>query len=158
MGLDMYLMDAEGAEVGYWRKANAIHGWFVRELANGVDECQPIHVSRENLITLRQLCLEALRDRALNEVPSAKPNNEINLDGSHTIAKTLAELFATEATIAVMEKEFDDSTDPLRPTAGFFFGGNAKDEYYYQDIMETINIISQALSGGGDTFIYQASW
>ena len=158
MGLDMYLMDAEGSEVGYWRKANAIHGWFVRELAGGVDECQPIHVSRENLVTLRQLCLEALRDRNVNEVPEAPKNNEINLDGSHNMAKTIADLFATETTIAVMERDFDDTSDPLRPTAGFFFGGTAKDEYYYQDLMETINIISQALSGGGDAFIYQASW
>jgi hypothetical protein len=158
MGLDMYLMDAEGAEVGYWRKANAIHGWFVRELAGGVDECQPIHVSRENLITLRQLCLEALRDRNINEVPEAPTRSEISLDDNQDIGKILAERMASEATIAVMERDFDDASDPLRPTAGFFFGGNQKDEYYYQDLMETINIISQALSGGGDAFIYQASW
>jgi hypothetical protein len=158
MGLDMYLMDAEGAEVGYWRKANAIHGWFVRELANGVDECQPIHVSRENLVVLRQLCLEALRDRNINEVPNAQPKTSFSLDEGQDVGQVIAERMASEATIAVMEKAFDDTTDPLRPTAGFFFGGNAKDEYYYQDIMETINITSQALSGGGDTFIYQASW
>jgi len=158
MGLDMYLMDAEGSEVGYWRKANAIHGWFVRELAGGIDECQPIHVSRENLITLRQLCLEALRDRALNEVPSTQTKNGFSLEEGQDVGQVIAERMATEMSIAVMEKEFDDTTDPLRPTAGFFFGGNAKDEYYYQDIMETINIINQALRGGGDTFIYQASW
>jgi len=158
MGLDMYLMDAEGAEVGYWRKANAIHGWFVRELAGGVDECQPIHVSRENLVVLRQLCLEALRDRNINEVPNAQPKTGFSLDEGQDVGQVIAERMASEATIAVMEKDFDDTTDPLRPTAGFFFGGTAKDEYYYQDIMETINIISQALSGGGDAFIYQASW
>ena len=39
--------------VAYWRKANAIHGWFVRELAGGVDECQPIHVPIEKLRELR---------------------------------------------------------------------------------------------------------
>ena len=26
--------------VAYWRKANAIHAWFVNELADGKDECQ----------------------------------------------------------------------------------------------------------------------
>ena len=44
----------------YWRKANAIHGWFVNELGGGVDECQEIHVPREKLVELRNLCFEAL--------------------------------------------------------------------------------------------------
>lgn len=26
--------------VGYWRKANAIHGWFVKHVQGGKDECQ----------------------------------------------------------------------------------------------------------------------
>jgi hypothetical protein len=47
--------------VGYWRKANAIHGWFVNTLANGVDECQPIYVSRENLEQLRLACNNVLK-------------------------------------------------------------------------------------------------
>ncbi len=33
----------------YWRKANQIHGWFVNKLADGVDECQCIRVTRDNL-------------------------------------------------------------------------------------------------------------
>ena len=46
--------------VGYWRKANAIHGWFVRECGGGIDECQPIHVPREKLIELRDACKSVL--------------------------------------------------------------------------------------------------
>ena len=42
--------------VAYWRKANAIHGWFVNECAGGVDECQPIYVPREKLVELRDAC------------------------------------------------------------------------------------------------------
>ena len=41
--------------VAYWRKANAIHGWFVNTLAGGVDECQPIYISLDRLIELREL-------------------------------------------------------------------------------------------------------
>lgn len=41
--------------VAYWRKANAIHKWFC-DLDGGKDECQPIYVTRDNLITLRDLC------------------------------------------------------------------------------------------------------
>lgn len=41
----------------YWRKANAIHAWFVDNCQGGVDECQesdPIDV--EQLMYLRHLC------------------------------------------------------------------------------------------------------
>lgn len=51
--------------VGYWRKANAVHGWFVNEIANGVDECQPIWVSRERLAELKDLCEQVLADNSL---------------------------------------------------------------------------------------------
>jgi hypothetical protein len=36
-------------EVAYWRKANAIHDWFVKNCQDGVDECQESYVSREQL-------------------------------------------------------------------------------------------------------------
>ena len=46
--------------VGYWRKANAIHGWFVNTLAGGVDECQEIYVSRVALVDLLAACKAVL--------------------------------------------------------------------------------------------------
>jgi len=52
-------------QVGYWRKANAIHGWFVDELAKGVDECQEIYVPREKLSELRDLCKSVLKKPAM---------------------------------------------------------------------------------------------
>lgn len=36
-------------ELGYWRKANAIHAWFVRNVQNGVDECQESWLERSDL-------------------------------------------------------------------------------------------------------------
>ena len=51
--------------VGYWRKANAIHGWFVNELAGGVDECQEIYVPREKLAELRELCASVIKQPAM---------------------------------------------------------------------------------------------
>lgn len=56
--------------VGYWRKANAIHGWFVNELAQGVDECQEIPVDRGHLEILRDSCkavLSAPKDEMSDE-------------------------------------------------------------------------------------------
>lgn len=42
--------------VAYWRKANAIHDWFVREVQGGEDDCKSYHVSREKLMELEELC------------------------------------------------------------------------------------------------------
>lgn len=48
----------------YWRKANAIHGWFVENVQGGVDNCASYYVSRGLLIELRDLCKEVLADRS----------------------------------------------------------------------------------------------
>jgi len=42
--------------VAYWRKANAIHDWFVREVQGGEDDCKTYHVPREKLMELEELC------------------------------------------------------------------------------------------------------
>ena len=42
--------------VAYWRKANAIHQWFVNNCQDGIDECQKAYVSREQLVELLELC------------------------------------------------------------------------------------------------------
>ena len=97
-----------------WRKANAIHGWFVQHCQNGRDECQETYVSRDKLRELVDLCEEALVD--------------------------------TESKV-------------LEPTAGFFFGSYEKDEYYYQDLQDTIEGITKALElPESFEFYYQASW
>ena len=44
----------------YWRKANAIHAWFVDKVQGGVDECQVAYVSREQLTELRAACVTVL--------------------------------------------------------------------------------------------------
>lgn len=38
--------------IGYWRKANQIHGWFVREVQGGEDNCREYAVSRDKLVEL----------------------------------------------------------------------------------------------------------
>lgn len=40
----------------YWRKANAIHGWFVENCQDGDDDCREYYVEREQLEELRDLC------------------------------------------------------------------------------------------------------
>jgi len=49
-------------EAMYWRKANAIHKWFVDNVQDGEDECREHYVSREQLEALRDACIEAVAD------------------------------------------------------------------------------------------------
>jgi len=51
--------------VAYWRKANAIHAWFVRECQDGEDDCRISYVPREKLETLRDLCVEITNQKSL---------------------------------------------------------------------------------------------
>lgn len=53
-----------------------------------------------------------------------------------------------------------DKAEQLLPTAsGFFFGGTEYDEWYYQDIQNTIQILEEALSDEeADHFEYHSSW
>jgi len=110
--------------VAYWRKANSIHGWFVNQLADGVDECQSIYVSKEDLEKLRLACHNVL------------------LAPAGIKAEDIAAQYG------------------LLPTPGFFFGSYEMDEYYDQDLRNTISQIDDVLSASGEwsDFIYRASW
>lgn len=72
MGLDMYLGKARKVadnkvdifeEVGYWRKANQIHNWFVDNCQNGIDECQVVIVKKEKLEELLVICLDIINNK-----------------------------------------------------------------------------------------------
>jgi hypothetical protein len=57
---------------GYWRKANAIHRWFVEHVQDGRDDCRPYEVSRAQLAALLEAVDEALDDpkRAAETLPT----------------------------------------------------------------------------------------
>lgn len=50
--------------VMYWRKSNAIHNWFVRELADGVDDCRPLELTVQRLRDLVELCEQVIDDNS----------------------------------------------------------------------------------------------
>lgn len=106
--------------VGYWRKVNAVHIWFVDNCANGEDDCRPASVSRDQLVELRDLC------------------REVSLD-------------------------HDKAEDLLPSASGFFFGSTEYDEWYFQGIEETIEMLDRILANprfefDSWDFQYQASW
>lgn len=82
MGLDMYFHkdSVETDEIMYWRKANAIHGYFTRDWI-GEDNCVPIPVSIDSILELKNICndiltmkaegdLDALEDYCETELPT----------------------------------------------------------------------------------------
>lgn len=62
-------------QAGYWRKENAIHNWFVKELANGNDDCKPIYLEKSDLCNL----LKAVE----NELAIKAGNTELGNPGDY---------------------------------------------------------------------------
>lgn len=90
-------------EVMYWRKANAIHSWFVKNVQKGVDDCQEAYVSYEDLEALADLCEKVVKDKNPELMP---PQSGFFFGGTEAdewyykdceeTAKVLRELLAEE--------------------------------------------------------------
>lgn len=55
-------------------------------------------------------------------------------------------------------KDKSKAPDLLPTQSGFFFGPTEYDEYYFQDIEDTIEIIDKCLKLDFDYFTYESSW
>ena len=54
-------------KVGYWRKSNQIHQWFVANVQGGEDDCREYNVEREQLRELINLCKQVSENHDLAE-------------------------------------------------------------------------------------------
>jgi hypothetical protein len=59
-------------EVAYWRKFNALHGWFVEKCGGGVDECQDIYVPEESMLELLNTLKEVSNALSVGNVDATK--------------------------------------------------------------------------------------
>lgn len=110
--------------VAYWRKATQVHGWFVKNVQKGEDDCREYYCDREMLQQLLEECKAALKCKA---------------EG-----------------VAVAE-----ATATLPPQRGFFFGSTDIDEYYWQDLEDTVAQLSCVLTDSrlnDFSFAYRSSW
>jgi hypothetical protein len=59
-------------DLGYWRKANAIHAYFVDNISGGLDECQEMYLDRSDLIDLLDKCSQVManKDKASEILPT----------------------------------------------------------------------------------------
>jgi len=68
--------------------------------------------------------------------------------------------------LEILNKVKEFKTDPtnkelenlLPTTSGFFFGGTAYDEYYFDEVERTIEILSELLKEEGGDYYYDSSW
>jgi hypothetical protein len=103
-------------QVMYWRKANAIHAWFVREVQEGNDDCGHYWLGEDKLHELVAACERVLEDR--NAAASVLPVQQ-----------------------------------------GFFFGGTDYDDYYFEEIARTRDLLKGVLAETDqEAFEYHSSW
>ena len=60
-------------QIGYFRKFNALHNYIVNNLAEGIDECQEIEITKDNLYALldKLIRVDNNKDLAHSELPTA---------------------------------------------------------------------------------------
>ena len=54
-------------QIGYWRKANAIHNWFVQNVQDGVDDCREYYFDKTSITDLLGVCETVLADHSKAE-------------------------------------------------------------------------------------------
>ena len=115
MGLDMMLIrktdDDTREEVGYWRKANAIHGWFVRNVQNHVDDCGRYPVTKDNLRSLLMACELVVHNPAMS---------------STYLPTTSGFFFGSTDYDSGYQRDLDDTINIITPLL------DSNDEYYYE--------------------------
>ena len=137
------------SEVGYWRKANAIHKWFVDNVQDENDDCGRYEVSKEQLEELLETCIK-VRDCSKLENGWVK-NGERYENGQWLPCVEEGEYIVNP-----------DIAEALLPTQdGFFFGSTSYDQWYMEDIIDTIDILTKALETTDfdtEMLVYTSSW
>lgn len=125
-------------QLGYWRKANQIHNWFVQNIQGGKDECQTSYVPNEKLEELLAICKEAVE--IVTEARKGTPTeNEEQFEVDEETQKKLHSVLPT--------------------SAGFFFGGTNYDWWYHMSNVNTIKMIEEILKEDiSEEIYYRASW
>lgn len=106
------------AEIAYWRKANHIHGWFVDNVQDGIDNQEYYQVNREQLKELLDICKKILEDHSL--APKLLPRREGFFFGNQTYND--AYFNSIKNTVEQLEKIFEQVGE--EDFATFEYNGN----------------------------------
>lgn len=148
----------------YWRKANAIHSWFVRNIQADIDDCRIYEVGVDDLVMLHDACKKVLDSTRL--VDGMVRNGRVYKDGewhdNMVDGKVLEDTAVAEEVMPTQDR--------------FFFGETAYDEWYWNDLERTVRELGRildmvkpdeeksymtVLDGEPDWYVkfyYQASW
>jgi hypothetical protein len=68
-----YISAYAKVQIAYWRKANAIHKYFVDKCADGKDDGQEVDVSRETLVALKDICGQLVQSKDVEQAKKLLP-------------------------------------------------------------------------------------
>lgn len=121
-------------QIGYWRKANAIHKWFVDNVQDGEDDCKEYYVDLEHLEELLGLCKE-VKEKAI--IKEGKVISYYTFDENANKIPHYEE--------GKIIENAEEIAKILPTQEGFFFGGTQYDQWYMEDIEYTIEMLSSII-------------
>lgn len=130
-----------------WRKANQIHGWFCKNTRELMDNVR-YELNREDLEKLLLDCKKVL------QILETAPKGTTKVLGGW---KDGEEYYVD----VEVYTDIPEVLEILPPTQGFFFGSYEIDDYYKEDIEDTITSLEEELSLpeiGWTEYEYHASW
>lgn len=134
---DDYIVSTEAM---YWRKANQIHDWFVKNAQDGIDDCLTYPVSI--------ICLVYLYDDITTILDG------VRFPSKDRMYKDTNKWNAPLANISLAQE--------LLPTSsGFFFGDTHYNKWYFDDLRNTKKFLRRVLkqtTRNNWTFNYHSSW
>lgn len=137
-------------QVAYWRKANAVHKWFVDHVQDGEDDCEyHKEVTKKDLIELRDICREILENAVLVN-GKVKNGYKIGKNGEEIPNWQDGKYVANPEVCAKLPTE-----------SGFFFGNQEFNEWYLEDIKYTFEVCNKVLEETDfekQMIFYVSSW
>src|SRR5690606_34112979 len=134
-------------EVGYWRKANAVHSWFVTNVQKGIDNCESHYVSKDQLKELLNICTRLKNELILEDG---------EIENGYTIKEGIKHSIIEKGKI-IKNPELAEELLPVKE--GFFFGATDYNKFYYEDIVDTVDILTPLVNEEYEGSIYyRSSW
>lgn len=143
-------------ECAYWRKANAIHKWFIDNCGGGDENKREMEVSLEQIKELLNVCKEVLQnielvDGKVSDGYTIRKNSKGKVEKMYNFVD------------GKLVKDASICKRLLPTCSGFFFGSTDYDGYYVECIQETIKQLEEVIKDAEESdkdvwFEYYASW
>ena len=137
-------------QVGYWRKENMIHQWFVDHVQDGIDDCRYHNeCTKEILEELLDTCEKVKQIAVLK--PGKIVNGQTFTNGKWENCYEYGEVIVNADEVATL----------LPTQGGFFFGGTEYDNWYMRGVEDTIDILTRVLETTDfekEMVYYVSSW